>query len=101
MNHAAHLDTYPASAYASWGRRRQGNRQRVNRDPRWRVLMLRTFDFTVKGAANKSAQGIALGGVGIAVRVALGAGLRTPPACPTARSPALIADPGFRGVRAC
>jgi hypothetical protein len=31
--------------------------------------MLRTFDFAVKGAANKSAQGIALGGVGIAVRV--------------------------------
>jgi hypothetical protein len=38
-------------------------------DPRWRVLMLRTFDLAVKGAANKSAQGIALGGVGIAVRV--------------------------------
>jgi hypothetical protein len=33
------------------------------------VLMLRTFDFAVKGAANKSAQGIALGGVGIAVGV--------------------------------
>jgi hypothetical protein len=32
--------------------------------------MLRTFDFAVKGAANKSAQGIALGGVGIAVGVA-------------------------------
>ena len=31
--------------------------------------MLRTFDFAVKGAANKSAQGIALGGVGIAVGV--------------------------------
>src|SRR5580693_5996787 len=31
--------------------------------------MLRTFDLAVKGAANKSAQGIALGGVGIAVRV--------------------------------
>jgi hypothetical protein len=28
--------------------------------------MLRTFDFAVKGAANKPAQGIALGGVGIA-----------------------------------
>jgi hypothetical protein len=27
--------------------------------------------------------------------------LPTPPACPTDRSPALIADPGFRGVRAC
>jgi hypothetical protein len=31
--------------------------------------MLRTFDFAVKGAANKSAQGIALWGVGIAVGV--------------------------------
>ena len=74
--------------------------------PGERVLMLRIFDLAVKGAANKSAQGIALGGVGIAVgsrgdRVALGAGLPTPPACPTDRSPALIADPGFRGVRAC
>ena len=64
-------------------------------------MMLRTFDLAVKGAANKSAQGIALGGVGIAVgvtrrdRAALGAGLPTPPACPTDRSPALIADPGL------
>jgi hypothetical protein len=41
----------------------------VGRDPRLRVLMLRTFDFAVKGAANKSAQVIALGGVGIAVGV--------------------------------
>jgi hypothetical protein len=55
--------------------------------------MLRTFDLALKGAANKSAQGIALGGVGIAegvtrrprgagrgsrwARVALGAGLPT------------------------
>jgi hypothetical protein len=43
---------------------------RVTRgDPRWRVLILRTFDFAVKEAANKSAQGIALRGVGIAVGV--------------------------------
>jgi hypothetical protein len=68
--------------------------------------MLRTFDFAVKGAANKSAQVIALGGVGIAVavtrdRIALGVGLPTPSAGPTDRCPSLIAGPGFRGVRAC
>jgi hypothetical protein len=43
---------------------------RVTRgDPRWRVLILRTFDFAVKEAANKSAPGIALRGVGIAAGV--------------------------------
>ena len=35
-------------------------------EPGARVLMLRTFDLALKGAANKSAQGIALGAVGIA-----------------------------------
>jgi hypothetical protein len=54
----------------------------LRRDPHWRILMLRTFDFAVKGAANKAAQVIALGRVGIAVavtrdRVALGVGLPT------------------------
>ena len=59
------------------------------------VLMLRIIDFAAKGAPNKSAQGTALGGIGIAVgvtrrprgarrgsrgaRAALGAGLPTRP----------------------
>ena len=83
----------------------------LRRDPRWRVLMLRTFDLALKGAANKSARGIALGGrhrrrghaatAWRSARVALGAGLPTPTPCPTDRSPSLILDPGFRGVRAC
>jgi hypothetical protein len=34
-------------------------------------------------------------------RPALGAGLPTPPPCPTARSPALIADPGIRDSPVC
>jgi hypothetical protein len=46
------------------------------------------------------------GAVGIAAgqrgnRPALGAGLPTPPPCPTARSPALIADPGIRDSPVC
>ena len=90
-------------------RRSRGNRRwrvglvwfqtpRRSRDnPRWHVLMLRTFDFAVKGAANKSAQGIAQGGLGIAVgargdRVALARvsrprRLTRPPGLPAHRRP--------------
>jgi hypothetical protein len=39
--------------------RRPGTHQWVNRDPRWRVLVLRVLDLAPKGL-DKSAQGIAL-----------------------------------------
>jgi hypothetical protein len=48
MNHAAHLDTYRASADASWGRRRHGNRQWVDRDPRWRVGLVRSYSSNLR-----------------------------------------------------
>jgi hypothetical protein len=48
MNYAAHSDTYRASADASWGRRRQGNRQWVDRDPRWRVGLVRFYSSNLR-----------------------------------------------------